>query len=144
MLLFKNHLITFYSVARSCRALKLIFESQRKPLYDGVYTIQPAEGYRTKTYCDFNRDGGGWTLIVTSHTNTWTAENVLLRNENSPDLRKDYSILKFADKIKFSYLSSSPTFEYRLEAEQLGIELMYYFNCLYHFFRLQYFRKLLK
>lgn len=115
-------------VARSCRALKLIFKSQRKPLYDGVYTIQPKEGVRIKTYCDFNRDGGGWTLIVTSHTNTWTSENVELRNENAPSLREDFSILKYADLIKFSYLSSSPSFEYRLEADQLGWFLVFDFH----------------
>jgi hypothetical protein len=72
------------------------------------------------TYCDMTRDGGGWTLLVTSHTNTWTAENVLLRNSKSPNLLKDFSILSRADDIKNNIYVSGQTFEYRLEAQSRG------------------------
>ena len=66
------------------------------------------------------RDEGGWTLIVSSHTNDWTSSNVVLRNADSPDVRKDYSILKHADKFKTHYLIKGNFFEYRLEAQEKG------------------------
>lgn len=66
------------------------------------------------------RDGGGWTLLVASHTNTWDGTNVKLRNQQSPDLYKDYSILKYGDAIKDSIDIKSNSFEYRLEAQEFG------------------------
>ena len=71
-------------------------------------------------YCDMSRDGGGWTLLVTSHTNGWTAENVRLKNSNSPKLTNDYSILQFADSIKDNINVAGSKFEYRLEAQSPG------------------------
>ena len=71
-------------------------------------------------YCDMSRDGGGWTLLVTSHTNSWTSQNVLLRNKDTPQLDNDYSILSRADSIKNNINVKGTSFEYRLEAEKLG------------------------
>ena len=65
-------------------------------------------------------DGGGWTLLVSSHMNDWTEANVLSRGAQNPSLNKDYSMLKHADAIKRSYLISEPTFEYKLEAHTRG------------------------
>ena len=70
------------------------------------------------------RDGGGWTLIVSSHTNSWTSDNVKLRSEATPDLKKDYSILKYANYLKRSYLIKDMKFEYRLEANTMGKYLL--------------------
>jgi len=67
-----------------------------------------------------SRDGGGWTLLVASHTNTWTADNVKLRNANSPNLYNDYSILQYGDVIKNNIEVEGLTFEYRLEAQNVG------------------------
>ena len=71
-----------------------------------------------------NRDGGGWTLIVSSHTNNWTVDNVKLRNKDQPDLEEDYSILEHANALKRSYLIKDAKFQYRLEANTLGEDLL--------------------
>ena len=47
------------------------------------------------------RDGGGWTLIVTSASyDSWNGDNVVERNKESPSLEENYSILNYADDIK--------------------------------------------
>ena len=67
-----------------------------------------------------SRDGGGWTLLVSSHTNSWTAEDVKLRNADSPKLHEDYSILQYANDIKDNINVAGSKFEYRLEAQSRG------------------------
>ncbi|XP_032229700.2 uncharacterized protein LOC5505409 [Nematostella vectensis] len=109
-------------VARSCRNLQQIAQETGLQIGDGIYTLHPQgqSGPAVKAYCDMTRDGGGWTLLVTSHTNTWTADNVRLRNEGSPSLTSDYSILKYADGIKDDINIVGASFEYRLEAQSRG------------------------
>lgn len=58
--------------------------------------------------------------MVTSHTNGWTADNVRLKNTNSPKLTDDYSILQYADSIKNNINVAGSKFEYRLEAQSSG------------------------
>ena len=66
----------------------------------GVYDIT-VEGSTLSVYCDMDRDGGGWTLLVTSATTYgWDNDTVLLRNASYPSVENDYSILKHADAIK--------------------------------------------
>ena len=72
--------------------------------------------------------GGGWTLIVGSDTNSWTKDNLLERNSNKPTLNKDYSILKYANLFKESYLIDDAHFEYRLEANDVGKKILYSFQ----------------
>lgn len=85
-----------------------------------MYTINPDGKGTVNTYCDMSRDGGGWTLLVTSHTNTWTAKNVRKRNENKPTLNGDFSILYKADFIKDSLNVGGDLFEYRIEGNERG------------------------
>ena len=88
-------------------------------LVDGIYTVTPKPGLTLKVYCDMTRNGGGWTLIVSSHTNQWNVDNVKSNNADDPNLWKDYSILDHANAFKDNYLFG-PTFDYRLEAEEFG------------------------
>ena len=83
-------------------------------------TINPDGKGTVDTYCDMSRDGGGWTLLVTSHTNTWTASDVRKRNQNRPTLNGDFSILYKADDIKDSVNVKGNWFEYRIEANERG------------------------
>lgn len=107
-------------VAISCRHLQQIAQENNRYYPDGVYKINPTGSKEILAYCDMSRDGGGWTLLVASHTNSWTDRNVLLRNENSPNLYGDYSILKHADSIKNNINVAGSQFEYRLEAQNPG------------------------
>ena len=65
-------------------------------------------------------NGGGWTLSVARHTNTWTPDNVRLRNLDSPQVYGDYSILAYADSVKNHPGINTKFFEYRLEAQSRG------------------------
>ena len=85
-----------------------------------MYTINPDGKGPVNTYCDMTRDGGGWTLLVTSHTNTWTAINVKERNTKQPTLNGDFSILNKADDIKKTLMAEGDWFEYRIEANERG------------------------
>ena len=109
-------------VAMSCRHLQQIAQEKNHYYPDGVYKINPTGSQEVLAYCDMSRDGGGWTLLVTSHTNSWTENNVILRN--SPKLYDDYSILKYADNIKDNLNVGGTKFEYRLEAQSRGNSLL--------------------
>ena len=104
----------------SCRHLQKIAEEKKHFYPDGVYKINPTGSQEIMAYCDMSRDGGGWTLLVASHTNSWTAQNVLLKNAGSPQLYGDYSILKHADSIKDNINVAGLKFQYRLEAQDRG------------------------
>lgn len=100
--------------------MQTIGKRLNKPYADGVYEINPDGKGIVKTICDMTRDGGGWTLLITSYTNKWTRQNVLQNNEMDPKLKDDYSILFKADDIKNSGNVKGSTFEYRLEADSPG------------------------
>ncbi|MEX2512283.1 MAG: fibrinogen-like YCDxxxxGGGW domain-containing protein [Cyclobacteriaceae bacterium] len=83
---------------------------------DGFYwiahpTINAGEPFRI--YADMTTDGGGWTLILCNvGFSGWTFENAILRNQASPGLSTNYSIVAWADAIK----KSASGFQYMLEA----------------------------
>ena len=110
----------FISEAHSCRQLQLLGQLTNNPFPHGVYEINPDGKGVVKTICDMTRDGGGWTLLVSSFTNKWTKETVLKNNVMDPNLKKDFSILFKADDIKNSGNVKGSYFEYRLEADTPG------------------------
>lgn len=122
------------TVAHSCRHLLAIGRKQRIKYPSGVYTINPGNQGNVKTYCDMERDGGGWTLLVTSHTNTWKANNVRRRFEDNPRLDGDFSILYKADAIKDSTKVEGDSFEYRIEAHEFGKLCSSFSSSLFFFF----------
>jgi hypothetical protein len=82
---------------------------------DGLYDIlvmknsqtAAAEHVSYKLFCDMTRDGGGWTLVLTSIGSDWKDETIRL--SGMPSLTSDYSILAWADRIKASGIGN--TFE---------------------------------
>jgi hypothetical protein len=49
----------------------------------GVFWLMHPTYSPFKTFCDFSRNGGGWTLMVTSRTNAWTLAQVYERDPAS-------------------------------------------------------------
>ena len=106
--------------ARSCKDLKQQLEEKGVAAVDGFYKVQPSpHNISLDVFCDMTRDGGGWTLLMSSHTNSWTKEKILLHRHTKPSLYRDYSILKFGDFFMDSYRVVN-TFQYRLEAHEHG------------------------
>jgi len=63
-------------------------------------------------------NGGGWTLILCkkSPNPVWSNTEAILRNENSPSINSNYSIIGYADYIK----KSSSSFQCRIDANTRG------------------------
>ena len=83
---------------------------------DGLYWIQNDNinnGAAFQIYADMTTDGGGWTLLLTNVGYAgWTYVNSIFRNETTPSLSANYSIVQWADYIK----KSASGFQYMMEA----------------------------
>ena len=60
-------------------------------------------GWTNPVYCDQQLDGGGWTLMLTAVSQTWTPDGTLDlvtgRNQETPTIEDDYSILAEGDRV---------------------------------------------
>ena len=83
---------------------------------DGIYWIKNSNinsGTPFQIYADMTTDGGGWTLLMTNvGYSGWTYANAILRNEATPSLSTNYSILQYGDYIK----KAATGFQYMMEA----------------------------
>ena len=83
---------------------------------DGIYWIKnPNINSNTafQIYADMTTDGGGWTLLMANVGYLgWDYNNAILRNETTPSLSANYSIVSYGDYIK----KSATGFQYMIEA----------------------------
>ena len=89
-----------YSYPRTCLEIKKRGLKNQIEIRNGIYKIQPTKGKIVEKYCDFERHGGGWTLVLKSASNTeWTKENA--GDMNSSDASKnEYFIFQMINHLK--------------------------------------------
>ena len=83
-----------------CQHTCLQLHRQQPAAPSGVYRLA---GWPVPVLCDQELDGGGWTLMLTSLSQTWTPDGTLTlitgRNQESPSISDDYSILEHGDHL---------------------------------------------
>ena len=88
-----------YTYPKTCLEIMYRGFDLEETFKSGYYKIQIDEKI-VNTYCDFQRHGGGWTLVAKrSSDEGWTKDSSLLRNEEDAS-KPDYSIFKYVDHLK--------------------------------------------
>lgn len=89
-----------YSTPKSCLDIMFRGFSSGTHHSTGSYKIEPTKGALVKTQCDFDRHGGGWTLLVSTHgSGGWDASNILERNMDTASA-DEYSIYKILPNLQ--------------------------------------------
>ena len=89
-----------YAYPTSCREVMKRSFAEKISFSSGIYKIEPKVNTIVSTVCDFDRHGGGWTLVTKSSTKTgWNKESTLTRNVNNAK-SGDYSIFGLIDDLK--------------------------------------------
>ena len=88
-----------YKYPETCLEIMYRGFNEKNIFKSGFYKIQ-VEGKTVQTYCDFDRHGGGWTLVTKRSSDSgWTKENSVLRNPRDAS-QTEYSIFKYVDVLK--------------------------------------------
>ena len=115
-----------YVYPKSCVEVMFRGFGSRVEYSSGVYKIEPEPGQFVQAYCNFDRHGGGWTLLVNSSgTAGWDATNILERN-SLDGTATEYSILNHLKNLAGA--DSGEVGIYNSFSQELIFHIFLYYN----------------
>ena len=112
----RRRMEAFIPTEKSC------LERQRAGFNGTGFHLIAINGTAHKVYCENEKQGGGWTLLLTSAGGGgWDTDNVLRRYPNQPSLKYDYSILGSSEEM-LTNKGTKQRWRYMLEVEVPGVD----------------------